>query len=224
MLGGAPFRGEIVLSHLHWDHVQGIPFFRAGDTAAADVILHLPAQDGAAAGRPGSAATLLRRTMSPPHFPIGPEGLAGRWRFEARDAGWFTAGGARVLLADVPHKGGRTFGIRVEADDASFAYLPDHDPSLDPGPGVALAKGVDVLLHDAQFTDAERRWARAYGHATIEDAITVAVRAGVRRLMLVHHGPARTDDQIEELTAKYAADAPLPVTVGREGDELDLGR
>jgi ribonuclease BN (tRNA processing enzyme) len=222
MLGGAPFHGEIVLSHLHWDHVQGLPFFRAGDIAAADVVLHLPAQHEASPDRPGSAATLLRRAMSPPHFPIGPEGLAGRWRFDARDAGWFTAGGARVLLADVPHKGGRTFGIRVEADGASFAYLPDHDPASDPRPGIELARGVDAILHDAQFTEDERTWAAAYGHSTIDDAIAVAAAAGAGQLVLIHHGPARTDEQVEEIAAKYAADAPLPVTAGREGDELSL--
>ncbi|WP_240759541.1 MBL fold metallo-hydrolase, partial [Phytoactinopolyspora endophytica] len=131
-------------------------------------------------------------------------------------------GGARVLLADVPHKGGRTFGIRVEADGASFAYLPDHDPAADPSPGTMLARGVDVLLHDAQFAESERATATAYGHATVGDAVDVAARANAGRLVLIHHGPGRTDDQIDELAAREAADAPLPVTVGREGDVIDL--
>jgi ribonuclease BN (tRNA processing enzyme) len=221
-LDGNAFHGEIVLSHLHWDHVQGLPFFRAGDTDDADVVLHLPAQDGAEPGTHGSAAALLRRAMSPPHFPIGPEGLAGSWRFDARNTGWFEAGGARVRLADIPHKGGRTFGIRVEADGASFAYLPDHDPSADPEPGAALAHGVDVLLHDAQFAEAERAVAVAYGHSTINDAVNVATRASAGRLVLIHHAPGRSDDQVEKLAAREAAGAPLPVTIGREGDVLDI--
>lgn len=222
LLGGAPYRGDLVLSHLHWDHVQGLPFFRSGDVDGADVRLWLPAQDGAEPGVAGSAAALLRRSMSPPHFPIGPEGLAGRWRFGARDAGWFAAGGARVRLVDIPHKGGRTFGIRVEADGASFAYLPDHDAAADDGPATELADGVDVLLHNAQFSDGERYWAAAYGHSTVGDAVALAARARVGRLVLIHHAPARPDDDVDELAAKHAAGAPMPVVVGREGDVLEL--
>lgn len=221
LLGGAPYRGDLVLSHLHWDHVQGLPFFRSGDVDRADVRLWLPAQSGAEPGVAGSAAALLRRAMSPPHFPIGPDGLAGRWRFDACDAGWSEAGGARIRLADLPHKGGRTFGIRVEADGASFAYLPDHAAGAGDGPAAALVRGVDLLLHDAQFSDAERYWAEAYGHSTIGDAVALAARARVGRLVLIHHAPARPDDEVDDLAAKHAAAAPLPVTVGREGDALE---
>ncbi|NED99935.1 MBL fold metallo-hydrolase [Phytoactinopolyspora halotolerans] len=270
-LGHRPFHGEIVLTHLHWDHVQGLPFFRSGDTADADVVLHLPAQDappppryecddgvgrgaprqhtavavdvpaptGTTAGPPivapfpsgggaepeksgSAAAALLGRAMSPPHFPIGPEGLAGRWRFRMAEAGWLEAGGARVLLTDIPHKGGRTFGIRVEADGASFAYLPDHDPSADPAPGATLAHGVDVLLHDAQFAESERAIAVAYGHSTVADAVALAIRADVGRLVLIHHAPTRTDDAVDALAAREAADAEFPVTIGRERDVIDL--
>ncbi|TDD96648.1 MBL fold metallo-hydrolase [Jiangella asiatica] len=222
LLGGAPFHGHIVLSHLHWDHVQGLPFFRSGDVPGAEVSLMLPAQEGASARVPGSAVALLRRAMSPPHFPIGPEGLAGRWRFGARDAGWFSAGGANVLLADVAHKGGRTFGIRVEADGASFAYLPDHDAAADDGAAADLVAGVDVLLHDAQFADDERYWAARYGHATVGDAVALAAAARVGRLVLIHHAPGRADADVEDLAAKHAASAPLPVVVGREGTTLAL--
>ncbi|SDU89059.1 MBL fold metallo-hydrolase [Jiangella alkaliphila] len=221
LLGGAPYRGDLVLSHLHWDHVQGLPFFRSGDVDGADVRLWLPAQSGAEPGVAGSAAALLRRAMSPPHFPIGPDGLAGRWRFDACDAGWFEAGGARIRLADLPHKGGRTFGIRVEADGASFAYLPDHAAGAGDGPAADLVRGVDLLLHDAQFSDAERYWAEAYGHSTVGDAVALAARARVGRLVLIHHAPARPDDDVDELAAKHAAAAPLPVAVGREGDVLE---
>jgi ribonuclease BN (tRNA processing enzyme) len=221
-LQGAAFEGEILLSHLHWDHVQGLPFFRAGDNDAADVVLRLPAQDGAIAGSPGSAEELLSRAMSPPHFPIGPDGLRGRWRFEASDAGWAEVGGAKVLLGDVPHKGGRTFGIRVEADGASFAYLPDHDPSTDAEPGAALAHRVDVLFHDAQFDDDERPIAVAYGHSTVSDAIALAERADVGQLVLIHHAPGRTDEAVHELAARHAARTPIQVTIGCQGDVLEL--
>ena len=105
-LTGQPYRGHILLTHLHWDHVQGLPFFRAGDRDDATVHLMLPAQDGEAPDRPGSAAALLARAVSPPHFPIGPDGLLGQWSFDALDAGRFTVAGCTVTAVQVPQ--GRT--------------------------------------------------------------------------------------------------------------------
>lgn len=212
----APFRGDILLTHLHWDHVQGLPFFSAGDQPDAEVRLLLPAQEGASPQSPGSAAALLGRAMSPPHFPIGPDGLRGRWSFDAVEPGAVAVEGCRVTAVEVPHKGGRTFGFRVEGDGASLVYLPDHHPSTDWEPARRLAEGADVLCHGAMFTDTESAVAHAYGHATISEAARLARDAGVGTLVLVHHSPRRTDDEVDSL---YAAlpDIGLPVVVGREG-------
>jgi len=223
VLAGAAFHGDMLLTHLHWDHVQGLPFFRAGDRDDARVRLMLPAQCGAAADRPGSAAELLARAMSPPHFPIGPDGLRGDWSFDAIDAGTFSAGGCTVTAVEVPHKGGRTFGYRIEADGSSLAYLPDHHPALDPNPGLKLMQGVDVLCHGAMFADADRAIAHAYGHATLGETHRLAQDAEVGRLVLIHHAPSRTDDEVEALARQLPANAP-PVVVGREGDDAMRGR
>jgi phosphoribosyl 1,2-cyclic phosphodiesterase len=212
---GAAFAGTILLSHLHWDHVQGLPFCPAVDRDDARVDLRLPDPAGG-----GDAAAVLGRAMSPPHFPIGPDGLRGRWTFGGMRPGRHRLDGVTVLAAEIPHKGGPTYGFRVEADGRSIAYLPDHAPAEGLSPAVlALAGGVDVLLHDGQYLAAERATALAYGHSVVDDVVALAVRTGAGRLVLTHHAPDRTDDQIDRLAAALA-DAPLPVTVAAEGAEI----
>lgn len=197
-LAGRAFHGTILLTHLHWDHVQGLPFFAAGDRDDACVHLALPAQGG-------DAAAVLARSMSPPHFPIGPDGLRGEWSFGFVDEGEHRLDGVEVTAREVPHKAGRTFGYRVASPDGSFAYLPDHAVGSSPSASaLALADGVDVLFHGGQFTDAEEAVADRFGHATIGRAIALAEAASVRELVLVHHGPTRTDDDLDELAARFS--------------------
>ena len=215
LLGGDAFCGTILLTHLHWDHLQGLPFFAAGDRDDAEVHLLLP-DDGE------DAAAVLRRAMSPPHFPIGPEGLRGRWRFDVLEEGEISLEGLRVRAREVPHKGGRTFGYRVGGGHGAFAYLPDHQPATGGPPrlaALALADGADVLVHDAQFLASEAAVADAYGHATVEQAIAVAEQAGVGELVLFHHAPTRTDAELCEIAAAFGG-AGVRVTLATEGREL----
>lgn len=217
LMGGAAFAGSILLTHLHWDHVQGLPFFRSGDRDDAVVRLLAPAQ-----GEP--LVDVLTRAMSPPHFPIGPTGLRGAWTFEGIDEGPSIVEGFEVTARDIPHKGGRTFGYRVADTTGAFAYLPDHLPATAGSPERAaaldLARGVDALVHDAQFVAGEDAIAAQYGHATVEQAIDLAVEAGVGRLVLFHHGPGRTDDQVREIADRASAGTDLRVVVACEGAEL----
>ena len=130
ILNGEPFRGTIVLSHLHWDHVQGLPFFQGGDTEGADVTLLIPEQPGDAA-----AEDVLALSMSPPHFPITPSQLRGQWSFGMLPPGEMRAGQFTILALEIPHKGGMTYGYRVSDGRSAMAYLPDHCPTnLGPGP------------------------------------------------------------------------------------------
>jgi phosphoribosyl 1,2-cyclic phosphodiesterase len=215
-----PFLGTIVLTPLHWDHLQGVPFFRAGDRDDARVTLALPAQ--------GDPRAVLQRAFSPPHFPIGPDGLLGTWNFVALEAGTHTIEGFEVTALDVPHKGGRTFGYRVSDGTRCFAYLPDHGPR---GPDVsehsraavlALADAVDVLVHGAPFTPDEHILADRYGHATVDDATELATAAGAARLVLTHHGPARSDAAVDEIAAHARHDFKGAIVVAEEGCTLDI--
>jgi ribonuclease BN (tRNA processing enzyme) len=215
LLGTEPFGGSILLSHLHWDHVEGLPFCRAVDRSDARVDLYVPEQEGV------SARDLLARTMSPPSFPIEPEGLLGSWRFLPVPEVTATIEGFQVTAVDVSHKGGRTVGYRVASPTASFAYLPDHAPSRGMTPAAwSLVEGVDVLLHDAQFIESERSLADDYGHATVEETMALAGNAGVGLLVLFHHSPVRTDGQLDRILE--VADSPVPVVVAKEGMRIPV--
>jgi phosphoribosyl 1,2-cyclic phosphodiesterase len=202
-----PFRGTILLTHLHWDHVQGLPFFPPADRDDAEVTLVQPAQ--------GDPVATLARAMSPPHFPIGPEGLRGSWKHIGIEPGVHDFEGFEVTAGEVVHKGGRAYGYRVRDGNKSFAYVPD---ALDANDEAIcdLARDVDVLIRGTPFVTAESERAAAFGHGTVEHAIDIAKRAGARRLVLTHHGPMRVDDEVDAIAARVG------VTAAREGLVIDL--
>jgi hypothetical protein len=125
LLDGAPFEGTVLLSHLHWDHVEGLPFCTAVDRDDARTDLFVPAQLNGT-----RAADALGRMMLPPNFPIGPEELRGKWSFSSLEAGSHLLDQFSVTAAEVAHKGGRTFGYRITDARSSLAYIPDHCPTL----------------------------------------------------------------------------------------------
>ncbi|MDO8105854.1 MBL fold metallo-hydrolase [Isoptericola sp. b441] len=215
MLGGAAFRGTIMVSHLHWDHVQGLPFFAAGDRPDAEVRLVLPAQDGR------SGYELLAQLMSPPGFPITPDGLLGDWRLDVMEPGTEVIDGFGITAVDVEHKGGRTYGFVVEEAGRRVAYVPDHAPAVAVSDRLlAVLDGVEVLVHDAQFLEWERPRARDYGHATVDDAVHLAERVGAGKVVLFHHSPARGDDELDTMAAAVPTD--LEVVTAHEGLELEV--
>ncbi len=226
LLNGEPFRGTIVLSHLHWDHVQGLPFFQGGDTEDAQVTLLIPEQPGGA-----SAEDVLALSMSPPHFPITPSQLRGQWTFGTLPPGELRIGPFTVLAREIPHKGGTTYGYRISDGRSAVAYMPDHCPTnLGPGPeglgeyhdaALDLAAGADALIHDASLLPQEVPAQASFGHAAADYAVGLGVRAGARRVVLFHHGPDRTDTELDKLAGRLA-DAPVPVIVAAEREVLSL--
>jgi phosphoribosyl 1,2-cyclic phosphodiesterase len=216
ILAGASFQGSILLTHLHWDHVQGVPFFAAGDRHDSRVDVYLPGQEGK------HGLDLMSQFLSPPAFPISPEGLHGDWSFHAIEPSQFSAEGFDITAVDVTHKGGRTYGYRVSAPGGSVGYVPDHSPVAGvSSDAFAALDGVDVLIHDAQFLDTERTVADDYGHATVTDAVAFAERCEAASLVLFHHGPHRMDDALDRVLDGVTAS--IPVTIACEGLVLDIG-
>lgn len=226
LLGGSPFRGAMLLTHLHWDHVQGLPFCSASDHPDSETSLFIPEQpDGA------GAVAVLSRMMSAPFFPIGPEDLRGSWRFGELAPSRSEHGPFRVLAREIPHKGGRTFGYRVSDERTTITYMPDHCPTaLGPGPdgygeyheaALELAAGSDLLVHDAQLLADELGTDAMLGHSCGEYAHGLAARAGARRVLLFHHRPDRTDAELDGIAASFATAQP-PVEVARQGVTLAL--
>jgi len=226
LLEGRPFTGSILLGHLHWDHTQGLPFFRGADRPDATTRLLVPEQ-----GAP--AIDLFSRFMAPPAFPIEPTGLQGSWSFDSIDEGTHTIEGFEVVARQIPHKGGRTFGYRIGDGHAGFAYLSDHGPAgaLGPGPdgwgpyhqaAMDLCRGVDLLIHDAQHTAEELPAQASYGHSAVDYPVALAERSGVPRVLLFHHAPGRTDAEISDIERALSARSNVVTEAAREGTTIEL--
>jgi phosphoribosyl 1,2-cyclic phosphodiesterase len=177
------------------------------------------------------ATSALSVVMSPPFFPIGPGELEGSWRLDTLAPGELEIEGFTVLAREVPHKGGRTYGYRVQDGERSIAYIPDHCPTLlGPGPdglgeyhdaAVELASEVDVLIHDAHLLADELESQAVYGHAAAEYAVALGRHAGARAVALFHHRPDRTDAALDELAARLDRGQP-PVSVAVQGSTVTL--
>ena len=230
LLDGEPYDGTILLSHLHWDHTLGLPFFAAGDNVNARVSVLMPEQPG---GEDGTS--LLAGVMRPPYFPIEPTQLRGRWSFATIAPGELEIEGFAVLAREIPHKGGRTFGYRIGDGHSTLAYLPDHCPTAlgagEDGWGeyhpaaIELARDADVLVHDAAMFPEELAAEASFGHSVADYAVELGRRGGVREVVLFHHRHDRTDDALDGLRRRLGTngsnDSPS-VSVAAEGTVIEL--
>jgi len=224
-LAGSAFAGTILLTHLHWDHVQGLPFFAGADRDDARVRLLLPEQEDGT-----DAESVLERAMSPPHFPLTPTGLRGAWEFGSLPEGQLEIEGLSVLAREVPHKGGRTYGYRISDGRSTLTYMPDHCPTAyGEGPdgcgvyheaALELADGTDLLVHDSHLLPEELAEGGRFGHASIEYAHRLGERAGARAVVAFHHAPARTDQALEALGERISAWDRIGLAV--QGTVLEL--
>jgi ribonuclease BN (tRNA processing enzyme) len=184
------------LSHLHWDHIIGLPFFTTAHSPRTTLDIYGPAQTGA------NLHDTFERVLQPPFFPIKVEELEGHITLKDVSDEEVAVGAAKVMVRRVPHVG-TTLGFRIEAGGAKIAFVTDHQQPEDPAEVdsrvLELCDGVDLLIHDAQYTDEEFKKKATWGHSTIAYAVHVAAVAGARNLVMFHHDPLHDDDDVDRL-------------------------
>ncbi len=222
-LGSQPFVGTALLTHVHWDHVQGLPFFVPLLQDGAKLTIVGPPQEGL------PLEETVKSFVAPPLFPVHLELLPGVVDFVETQSGPLRLGPATVSVAPVRHVG-RTNGYRIQNGTGSLAYISDHQQPLDgslnvPLDVVDLCRDVDVLIHDAQYSAEEFKAKFDWGHSTVDYAVAVAKAANVKRLVLFHHDPGHDDQWVAEAQqwAQSLAGPEVEVIAAAEGLTLRSG-
>ncbi len=234
-----PLKGSIVLTHTHWDHIQGFPFFAPLFVPGSLFTVHGPR------GGSDSLERVLAGQMEFPYFPVELSQLPAAITYHELAEGPYQIGPVRVEAQFLNHPA-VTLGYRVEADGAVLAYITDHEPFSESlwraaaSPGrlesmlhegdrrhARFLSGADLVIHDAQYTPEEYRQKKNWGHSTYQYVVEIAVAAGVRRLALTHHDPNHDDRFLDELEQSArdmarAVGSNLEVFCAYEGCELAL--
>ena len=241
--GSKPMNVSLLITHLHWDHIMGFPFF--GPAYSDKNKIHIFGYNGAN----GSLREILKDQMAPPFFPIALYDLPGKIQFEKLESMDFKIGKVRIQARQMNHPG-TCVGYRISGGGGSISYLPDHEPydacklhsaeasgwspdqlrqraREDRAGLVEFLKGSDVLILDVQYTDEEYQSHVGWGHGSLSAGIAMAADAGVRRLVVFHHDPTHDDEAIDKMVERareLAAQtgAKLQVEGAREGAEVVL--
>jgi phosphoribosyl 1,2-cyclic phosphodiesterase len=219
-------RVDILLTHLHLDHIQGLGFFSALFNPSMDVHIWAPAS------ATQSLHARLSRYLSPPLFPVLIRDLPCKLTLHDISNTRFEIGPFILDSRYVIHPG-PTVGYRIEAQGRVLAYIPDHEPALGPSglihekkwiSGFDLAERADLLLHDAQYTSEEYKTKIGWGHSSMEDTLQLADMAEVKRLLLTHHDPAHNDARLHEIYSGLmnSTNKHVPFDLAREGTEIEL--
>lgn len=225
--GKATNRIDILLTHLHFDHIQGLGFFGSLFDPSKEV--HIWGPESATQ----SLNSRLNKFLSPPLFPVLMRDLPCKLFLHDISNSSFEIGPFSIESRYVIHPG-PTVGFRIKGKNAVLAYIPDHEQALGPSgmiedrkwiSGFDIADKADLLLHDAQYTGYEYKEKIGWGHSSMEDAIKMASIAKVKRLLFFHHDPSRTDEQIEVIFTKLKQNdfGFEHFDFAREGVEIDLG-
>ena len=222
-----PKRIDIFITHLHTDHIEGLRFFDPIWDSSVELNVW---------GPPSPVRELRSRIapyFAPPFFPVHLRNIPSHPAFRDAPTSTWRIGSAAITAQLIKHPG-PTVGYRVEENGSALAYLPDHEPALGSDlstveaewiSGFALAAGAAVLLHDAQYTQEEYDERVGWGHSSTEDVVRFARRAGSQRLVLFHHDPLHTDEQLERILARaneLRASGDADVELAREGMAFEL--
>jgi phosphoribosyl 1,2-cyclic phosphodiesterase len=222
---------EILLSHAHWDHIQGLPHFKPFFSPGNSVRIW-----GSRQGTM-SLEAILRQQMDPAVFPVPLDALSAQLTVQQVDTDTFSIGEFRVRTIKLRHPG-TTLGFRLTpaTGGPSMAYVTDNELGLGghydvPGTWrrdfVTFLNGVDLLIHDAMYTPDELEEHRGWGHSTYEEAVTLAQDAGAKKLVLFHHEPEHDDKEMDALVAAARKSAKqregsLEVIAAQEGMKVTL--
>jgi len=217
-----PLEATLLLSHLHWDHIQGLPFFAPMFMSSTRLQIMGPSTPEEPLSR------VLAQQMRPPTFPIRWDDLPAHLAYRGlRHGQRIRIGSFEVRVAKLNHPGGGVLAYRVEAHGRSVVYATDteHYECVDPTLA-KLALGADVLVYDAMYTPEEYRgevgMAKVgWGHSTFEAGAEVAEAAGVGELVLFHHDPTRDDDAVDAIVER-ARERFADTRAAREGLRLEL--
>jgi phosphoribosyl 1,2-cyclic phosphodiesterase len=200
LLERGPVKANIFLSHYHWDHIAGLPFFGPAFDPKSELVFH------GATRRGRDVRQILSGQMLDPYFPVDLGALNARLRFVTLNDGGTIRLGKKLTVraAELNHPGG-VLGFRLEYAGHSMVYATDFEHGTDADERlVELARGADLLVFDAQYTPAEYEGngvpaKRGWGHSTYVVGAEVARKAGVKKLALTHHAPDRDDKSVQKL-------------------------
>ncbi len=195
---------SLIMTHFHWDHVLGFPFFRPLYRPSTRITLY---------GWPhiqGNVQQNLYHVMAPPHFPVSASDISAKITTIACETPMLDIGGLHIETIPLNHPN-QGLGFRITEQGKSFVFLTDNelDESYDQGSSyddfVTFCRDADLLIHDGEYTRKEYAWTRTWGHSRYVDAVQLAVDAGVARLGLFHHNQTRTDDEVDTIVEECRA-------------------
>ena len=215
--GKKPINARVFISHYHWDHIQGIPFFQPLYSPKNRFIFH---------GYPFQAERVrasLEGQMADPYFPVDMSMMKARRHFIGMEEENRINFDDLTVTTKMLHHPQGCLGFRLECNGKVFTYASDNEPGNKMGDRNVrdLAEGADVFLYDAQFLPKEMKYRKGWGHSTWKEGVRIAKECKVKKLVLFHHDPDRSDKQLDEIL-KTARDHFDSVVAAKEGLTLTL--